>query len=425
MKAGHKQAQGQSPRGLARHWKPLLALLCAGLVVAMYFAWRADNAAENPAQSATGSSSTAGEDWVKQAKHPSQAPLYAVPASAANDPAAQHAQKLLVARKQLELAEHTYNSYKAGTKYPQESRPISEHPDQVYPFRAVEDGHAMRKTNGQVDAAVQIKTTQSRIFVGAGDNVLFTVSAQDKNGVRLPLFVTRATARGIAAPGQKSPPVSALNFSDGGSQGDLKAGDNIYTANLAPANSPFAGFAGTVRVEVAYSVNDAPGFVNFDFIYTPEQAATWGEGVREAQENGALNFYLKLNVQQAGRYLVSGRVDDANGKPLALVSFNDLLSNGPREVRLQLFGKLLRDQNPQFPLVLRDVEAYLLKENTDPDRVLLPRLAGTVHTSKKYAAASFSDAEWESEQRSRYLNELGKDVEKSQAEVDALQKQGG
>jgi hypothetical protein len=108
--------------------------------------------------------------------------------------------------------------------------------------------------------------------------------------------------------------------------------------------------------------------------------------------------------------VVSGRVDDARGTPFALASFNDLLPAGPAEIRLTVFGKLLRDQAPPMPLTLRDVDGFLLKENVDPDRALMPRLEGRVLTGQKRAAKAFSDAEWQSEERTRHLVEFARDV---------------
>jgi hypothetical protein len=85
-----------------------------------------------------------------------------------------------------------------------------------------------------------------------------------------------------------------------------------------------------------------------------------------------------------------------------------------------MFGKLLRDEAPVAPLTLRDVDGYLLKENTDPDRALLPRLQGKVLTAAAYASKSYSDAEWQSEERSRYLTEYGKDVREARARLAAF-----
>ena len=94
-------------------------------------------------------------------------------------------------------------------------------------------------------------------------------------------------------------------------------GDGAFAGVLAPAQTGLAGFAGTIRTEVQYSVNGKRGFVLFDVIYTPELPATWSGPAREVMEDGSLVYILKANVRQAGRYVVSGRVDDATGKPFA------------------------------------------------------------------------------------------------------------
>jgi hypothetical protein len=116
-------------------------------------------------------------------------------------------------------------------------------------------------------------------------------------------------------------------------------------------------------------------------------------------------------VRLPGRYLVSARLDDAQGKPFALLSFNDVLPQGLNDIPLIVAGNLLRDQQAAMPLRLRDVDAYLLRENVDPDRLLMPRLEGQVAVSKTYALNAFSTEEWQSEERQRYLTEFGKDLQ--------------
>jgi len=118
--------------------------------------------------------------------------------------------------------------------------------------------------------------------------------------------------------------------------------------------------------------------------------------------------------------VVSARVDDASGKPFALLSFNDEVGVGPQEFRLTLFGKLVRDTAPVFPLTLRDVQGFLLVPDKFPDRAMMPRLPGGVYTSRSYALTSFADTEWTSEERDRYLAELNKDVSESKRQVEEL-----
>ncbi len=322
----------------------------------------------------------------------------------------QREQRLRALTEHFKLADHTYCSYREGSKYPASSRPIADNPDQVYPNQAITESNAMRTPGGGTDRAVQIETAQSRVFLAAGESVVFSIRAVEAGGKPLSLVINRAIATGITYQDKRQLAPVSLAFADDGRNGDAVAGDGAFTGMLTPSKSGLAGFSGTIRTQVNYSVNGRPGVVNFDVIHTPELPALWTGAIRDVMENGALSFVLPADIRQAGRYVVHGRVDDANGKPFALVSFNDMLAAGPQEIRLTVFGKLVRDQEPAMPLSLRDVDAYLLKENTDPDRALMPRMEGRVHISKTYAMKGFSDAEWQSEERTRYLTEFAKDL---------------
>ena len=320
------------------------------------------------------------------------------------------AERRLALAQQFELADTTYCTYARSTQYPPESRPIAEHPDQVYPNAPVTDSHPMRSADGKSDGAVQIQTSQSRVFMASGEAAAFSLRAVDTQGKTLSLVVTRAAAQGVTYNGQRASAQITLPFADDGQGADAVSGDGAFAGILAPAQTGLASFNGTIRTEVRYTVEGKAGFVLFDVIYTPELPATWSGQVRESVEDGSLVYYLKANVQKAGRYAVQGRVDDAKGRPFALASFNDTLPAGPAEVRLTVFGKLLRDKEPALPLTLRDVDGYLLKENVDPDRALMPRLEGKVLVGKAHPVKGFSEAEWQSEERTRHLLEFSKDL---------------
>lgn len=325
------------------------------------------------------------------------------------------------------LVEHTLCNYREATKYPTQSRPIAEHPDQIYPNQPIAESHGMRDKNGKVNKEYQIQTTQTRVYVGAREAVTFTIAARDHEGKLVDLFVTRALAQGLTFKDQRAAPQQAIALADTGRDGDQTAGDKTASGTLAPANTSFANFDGTIRTEVNYTVNGQAGAVIFDIIYTPSLPATWNGKIKETVEEGSLIFTLPLNVQTAGRYLVNARVDDAKNTPFAMLSYNELLPQGNNEIRLKLAGNLLRDKKPEFPLHLRDIDAYLLKEDTDPDRALMSRMEGIAHISKTYPLKVFSEAEWMSEERARHLKEFSKDVNLAKAalvEFDAEQAQG-
>ena len=320
----------------------------------------------------------------------------------------------------VQLTEHTYCNYRESSKYPHTSRPIAEQPDQVYPNAPVNEANPMRKDGGGADPKVLIQTSQTRVYLAAGEAVSFSIRAVDPDGKVLPLVVTAATAQGLNFGKQRPLAPLTVPFVDDGSGADPVAGDGAFAATLAPGQSALANFNGTIRTRVAYSVGGQNGSVAFDVIHSAESPAVWTGPAREVVENGSLTFYLKADIRSAGRYVVSGRVDDARGKPFALVSFNDVLQTGPNEIRLTVFGKLLRDQEAALPLTLRDVDGYLLKENTDPDRSLMPRLEGTVLKGKPHALNGFDDGEWTSEERSRHLAEFGKDAKAARAALGAV-----
>lgn len=316
---------------------------------------------------------------------------------------------------QMQLARHTLCRYRQASRYPDGSRPIAQHPGQLYPNAPVSENRPMRRKDGGITPRITVTTTQSRVYATAGETVLLAVTAADEHGNALPVTVEQATARGLAPPGRpgREPVTLTMAEDSGGSGGGGVSGV------LAPAQSGLAGFHGTLRAEVHYRVDGQAGMAVFDVMHTPQTPAVWSGPVREALQDGSLQFTLGARVTVPGRYLVSGRVDDATGKPLALVTFNDLLPQGEASVPLVVHGLLLRDLAPVFPLTLRDIDGYLLTDG-DPDRALMPRIDGTALVTRRYLPDQFSDAEWESEQRSRYLAEFERDLAQASAALAVL-----
>ena len=317
----------------------------------------------------------------------------------------------------VQLTDHTYCSYLEASKYPMESRPAAQNPDQMQPNQPVAEMNPMRMEGGGTNTNVYLQTSQSRVYLAAGEAAAFSLRAVTPQGETVPLVITRAVAQGMTYGGSRPTQQVALSFQDDGGGADPVAGDNAYAAILSPGQTGLAGFHGTIRTEVRYTAGGRSGFALFDVIYTPVLPATWTGKVHEGLDSGSLAFYLGLEVRQPGRYVITGRIDDARGKPFALATFNEELGAGTREVKLTVFGKLLMDEAPALPLSLRDVDGYLLRENVDPDRLLVPRLEGRVLASRTQSLKGVSNAEWESEERSRYLAEYAKDRKAARAQL--------
>lgn len=315
------------------------------------------------------------------------------------------------------LTDQTYCSYREGSMYPAGSQPMSRNPDQVYPNQPVVETNPMRGDDRSANPNILLQTSQSRVFLAAGESVAFSLRAVESNGATVPLVVTRAIAAGIVTAGGRATTQVPLAFADDGSGADAAAGDGAFAGVLTPAQTGLAGFHGTIRTEVRYTAGGRNGVVIFDVVYSPRVPAVWAGPPREAMEDGSLTFILRADVRQPGRYVVTGRIDDARGRPYALATFNEVLGPGPNDIKLSVFGKLMIDGGAALPLTLRDVDGYLLKENTDPDRELMPRLEGPVLTSRKRTLEGVSDAEWDSEERRRHLTEFARDRKSAAAEL--------
>lgn len=320
----------------------------------------------------------------------------------------------------LARARATLASYRKSTEYPFNSRPASENADQLYPNRPVVETRALNNGSDEADPSIEVITSQSRIFLASGESVVFTIAARDRDGKVLPLTVRAAQAIGLGAPGKT--PAVPLNFNDQGQAGDAQAGDGTSSVTFDPATTPLADFDGTIRVELSFDAGGKTGRHQFDVVSSPQVPAVWAGPFRDAIENGSLALRVPVEVRQSGRYVINARVDDARGTPLALVTFNDELAAGTQPVMLTVFGKLIRDSQPAFPLQVRDVDGYLLREQGHPDRALMPRLAGTVLTTAQYALSNFASAEWQNEVRDRYLREYGKDVSEAEQHLATLGK---
>jgi hypothetical protein len=402
-----------------RWWLIAPAAALAGALLGGWWsdARESERAAENASVSAPAAAAAAASAATTTTSNAAAAPFSAAGLAARQAQLAQWQER-------LDRAQQALEAYRRSTRYPHGSRPAAEQPDQMRPNDPIVEEHALKEPGKKTAAdGVRLRTSQERVYAQASERVRFTVALVDAQGQTLPLRVLSASLREFTPPTVASLfPTTPAVFNDDGTQGDALAGDRVFSTTVQPSAQGFAGLAGQLRLEAFLDYKGERGFIYFDLYVTPESPAAWRGAPREAVEAGSLVFVLPIEVRESGRYVVTGRVDDANGQPFALLTFNDVLPGGAGEVRLALFGKLIADALPAFPLTLRDVEAFRLREEGHPDRALMPRLPGTLLVSARHALDRFSAAEWSSEERDRYLAELTRDADDARREVERLKK---
>jgi hypothetical protein len=288
-------------------------------------------------------------------------------------------------------AEARLANYKRWAQYPPGARPASEQPDRLFPTAPVTRNLPLAK-GGVPNPHVKVRLFQDRLALVGQESARLSVRCEDEQGAVLPCSVISGKVESLVRSGDPGGPggFTPVTFADDGKAGDEKAGDGTFTATVQPGRLGMRQKPGPLLVTCSLRIGGEDGDAMFDLVYTPEPPAVLTGKVREAVEQGSLVLYYGIEVRTAGRYVLSARVDDANGKPLALLEWNDPLEAGAHEVKLVLFGKLLRDLAPAMPLRVRDLDGFLLKEDADPDREHVPMLAGYHHTTSTYPLTAFS-----------------------------------
>lgn len=401
--------------------------LAAALGILLWFALRGGRRAPSEEALLAGAKAGAGpREGSKTAKPTSRAagddhaartrPAALAPPTESAD--AEEPESKEVREKRLERAQRTLDTYLASTKYPPGSRPLSEQPDQVKPHNP----HTVKLPLARGDQKLtdaRVALHQDRFFVAADEAVTFFMECETSEGPS-PCEVLSSIARprapspqnAAAAPSPASAPSATVTFLSAATGGAL-------SAVFAPGEQGFQGYYGPIHLDIELRVAGEEGRAGFDIVYSPSVPATFTGAVREVIEDGSLSLYIGMDAVKAGRYVLAARVEDASGRPFALLSFNEMLAAGRVEAKLVLFGKLILDEGASAPFRLRDLEGFLLKEDTYPDREIVPSIDGPIFTTKAYPKSDFSDKEWQSEERDRHQNEFRKDVEQARKALEA------
>lgn len=314
-----------------------------------------------------------------------------------------------------ERAKALLASYLDWAKYPPTSRPARERPDRQRPHAAATRKLPLSvdkadRTDDKASSGISLVLSQSHYYLTAEETVTLAVSCR-RGEERVPCSVTGAVAEVSDGATGKAPAPSPVTFADDGRGGDVAAGDYVWTTAWTPKTAGFAEVTGPVSILASIEAGPERGLADFQVVSTGRPPAVFNGSVRETVKDGSLLFCLGIDVAEPGRYVLDGRVDDSTKTTFAFVSFNDVLPKGKQEVCLTVFGRLIADEGAKSPFVLRDVEGFLLLEDVFPDRRTMPTWEGAVHTTKVYKASDFSNAEWQSPVKERYVERLQKDAE--------------
>ncbi|MCI0569177.1 MAG: hypothetical protein L0Y66_00340, partial [Myxococcaceae bacterium] len=113
---------------------------------------------------------------------------------ASSSAASQREREIRLWERRLARAQLTLDGYRESTRYPHESRPIREHPDQVYPA-SPEREQLLDKEDPAGNVRLRLK--QEHVFLAGDQTVDFWVRCEDPQGAAVPCEVTSAVVHEV------------------------------------------------------------------------------------------------------------------------------------------------------------------------------------------------------------------------------------
>jgi hypothetical protein len=294
-----------------------------------------------------------------------------------------------------QLQQHL-DAYKQAAVYPIWSRPHDDGSKHLLHWNSVAGSQAIfDNTPGQERYFV---FEADRNHVDYGDAITSWVKMKDQR--EKPVKFTIADAYVVITSGPRQGRYLKLDYHDDGKDGDLVAGDGVYTNRLTPADHQELSTPEQAKLVAELVIGDKMVLAERPFGYAPRPVLDV-LGMTEQVENGSLAVTLDVQVHEAGGYNLQANLVAAT-VPVAWTDMHFKLQPGRQQVKLVFFGKAIRDVGAAGPFEVRDVRGYLSLFN--PDTTLWFADAATL-TTRAYRPEDFSPGEWDDdEKRARIAN---------------------
>jgi hypothetical protein len=285
-------------------------------------------------------------------------------------------------------------AYRRANVYPPTSRPLSaEHVDLLRPNTRHE---SVRPTDA--DDGVTFLFTADRYYV-LGDEPLVATLEAWRDGAPLAVTIAQAFAV-VLKPGTVPQLEDAIPVTYAAEGGRM-------VARFVPSTIAGLTRQTAIGMYVEFEYGGAKQRGHFDFQYTPSAGipARFTGQFSDAIETGSLVIRAKVDVIDAGSYLLDCNLYDANDNPVAWTRFKGPLASGVRDAELVFFGKVIVDAGAKGPFHIGQLRGVRFVPGMDPDTEQMPPYEGT-YTTRAYETSQFSSAEWDSPDKQRMIDLL-------------------
>lgn len=315
--------------------------------------------------------------------------------------------------------------YEEWAQYPPYSRPLSSaNFDLINPFFIESPPDIMLNKIGDKDPNGFVCHLQPKSWAVVGDeSMIITLECRDKERNRAKINI-ESSQMFREFDGKRFGAVSP-DVNDRGSDGDVQAGDNIYTFKWRPLKADWGQMLLTTKI--AYGPENKKAELQTSFFSSPNRTAEFTGVFSDTKEDGSLVIRAAVQVYKKGNYHLEANLkDEKNGEWIGYSTVDETLASGRQEVTFVFFGKLLRDKNLDGPYVITLLRGHRVNlpidpewfnqgaeglrkiqeaRSTEPDRELVTPYKDEYKT-RYYKVEDFSKAQWDSKEKRERIEQL-------------------
>jgi hypothetical protein len=332
------------------------------------------------------------------------------------------------AKAALENATYALAEYQKYARWPESARPADEMAPGggLLPHYAAPTSSQMfkRRPDGKPDLETppsksRIIHAMDRFHLGPDDSVKIILHALSEKDAELPMRCSAATVSAgdpiSAPPPGPMPPMQVAC--------QPHPGDKGMFVTFTPKQSAFRAFHGSIRFEFDLEVDrddgtKESGMTRLHVTYNPAAGGRLTGSVREAYENGSIAYYLGYEAVGPGFARLNVRAD--NGADDGLFAHMNIRQEvdkaGPMELRAELFGKLIVDNNVT-KVRLRDIDGEFIGRESGLSAPV-PGKDGAFYGPKPIDRSKIKADEWQAPEKDLKMRDLEQSVKEAQENCD-------
>ncbi len=223
---------------------------------------------------------------------------------------------------------------------------------------------------------------------------------------RLPVEIVKAELLEFGQPDYQL--IETVPMNDHGRDGDPVADDHVASVVVELDSLPdMDDYNGMLMLKVEFRIPNVDHTLaaQLDFMMTAAPPAVFTGNVKERLVPQGLELSVELDVRERGYFFTQILLFDATDKPIGYAMSRNTWEVGKREAVFLFFGLLFHDAQAVAPYVARTFTGGRLPEESEPFKIEIPPYQGEYRT-KTYKLSDFSDAEWESPDKDKLIQQL-------------------